>query len=220
MEVDWCGVHLALLPDRAVYWPERETLLVADLHLGKDAAFRHRGIALPTGVGASDLDRLGALVDSYAVRRLVFLGDLLHARAGMTASTLTEFSAWRSHHPNVSLVLVRGNHDRSAGDPPSDWNIECVSEPLEEGDVRLCHYPPQEMGGVPSIAGHLHPAVTLTGPANTSMVLPCFWMRPRVLVLPAFTDFAGRPQIAAASGDRIFVTGDGQVVEVSSFAYR
>jgi hypothetical protein len=35
--VQLAGEHLRLLPERAAYWVERETLLVADIHWGNAA---------------------------------------------------------------------------------------------------------------------------------------------------------------------------------------
>ena len=217
-EVEWFGERLDLLAERAVWWPAKSTLLVADIHLGKDASFRRYGIPIPMGSGQNDLNRLTALLGATGARRLVFLGDLLHARSGMTDSTRDLVHGWRQRHKELTVILVRGNHDRSAGDPPPDWEIECVSEPFQDPPFLLCHAPPQGVPVSAALAGHLHPAVTLVGPANTSMSLPCFWMRSHTLVLPAFTSFAGRPEIAPEPGDRIFVIGEGQVAEVPVYS--
>ena len=46
LETEAGGERLWLLPDRAAYWPRTETLLVADAHLGKAAAFRREGVHL------------------------------------------------------------------------------------------------------------------------------------------------------------------------------
>ena len=218
MEIDWHGERLELLAERAAYWPRTGMLLVADLHVGKDAAFRQRGLALPAGVGASDLRRLTTILQSRPVSRLVFLGDLIHARSGITPATCDDVAEWRKRHDTLDVTLVRGNHDRAAGDPPADWRIDCVAEPYSAPPFSLCHNPSLHGSGLPTIAGHLHPAVGLAGPAGTHMTLPCFWMREGLLVLPAFTEFSGRHRIDAAHGDRIFVVGEGHVVEIDGFA--
>ena len=43
------GERLQLHADRALYWPARGRLLIADLHLGKGDVFRRAGIAVPRG---------------------------------------------------------------------------------------------------------------------------------------------------------------------------
>ena len=52
-----------LLAERAVFWPGRKSLLVADFHLGKAATFRRAGIALPSGTTTENVERLGRAID-------------------------------------------------------------------------------------------------------------------------------------------------------------
>ncbi len=67
MRISFAGERLVLLPDRAIYWEKRATLLVADVHLGKGAAFRAMGVPVPAGNSAKDLKRLSALLAATAV---------------------------------------------------------------------------------------------------------------------------------------------------------
>jgi len=71
---------------------------------------------------------------------------------------------------------------------------------------------------VPTLAGHLHPSTTLIGRGSQRLTLPCFHLRDQLLILPAFTEFSGRPQIAVQPEDRVIVVGDGQVVEIDRYA--
>ena len=81
-----CDVHL--LPGRAAFLPATSTLLVADVHIGKAASFRRLGVPVPAGTTAANLVRLDGLLARWPVRRLVVLGDLLHAASGRAATTL------------------------------------------------------------------------------------------------------------------------------------
>ena len=47
LEIELEGEKIALLPERALYWPAQHTLIVADLHWGKAGHFRKNGIAIP-----------------------------------------------------------------------------------------------------------------------------------------------------------------------------
>jgi metallophosphoesterase superfamily enzyme len=38
-------------------------------------------------------------------------------------------------------VLVRGNHDSRAGDPPASLGIRVVDEPFAVGPFAACHHP-------------------------------------------------------------------------------
>ena len=96
------GEPVRLLADRALYWPARRRLLLADLHLGKADVFRAAGIALPRGGTGHDLARLSALVDATHAASVWILGDVLHGRAdlsgaaGASASSVTAGSAFSS----------------------------------------------------------------------------------------------------------------------------
>ena len=69
---------MRLLADRALYWPARRRLLIADLHLGKGDILRAAGIAVPSGGTSHDLARLGVLLRATGASQLWVLGDFLH----------------------------------------------------------------------------------------------------------------------------------------------
>ena len=122
--VTLAGETVELLAERALFWPRARTLFVADVHLGKAAAFRAGGVAIPRGATANDLARLDALIERTAASRLVVLGDFLHAAAGRVPALHAAFTRWRAAHAALSITLVRGNHDVRAGDPPPAWDID------------------------------------------------------------------------------------------------
>jgi len=213
VSVEVAGERLVLLAERAALWERASTLLVADAHWGKAAAFRAGGIAVPGGTTAGGLARLTAALERTGARRLVFLGDLLHARTGRAPATLATVRAWRERHARVEMLLVRGNHDRGAGDPPPELGIECVDPPLAEAPFVLAHHPEPAAGGY-VLAGHLHPGVRLAGAGRQRERLPCFWFGAGVGVLPAAGDFTGLAEVRPAPGDRVFVVAGSEVVEV------
>ncbi|BCW98816.1 MAG: DEAD/DEAH box helicase [Armatimonadota bacterium] len=202
------------MPDKALWWPQQEALVIADPHLGKAAALRAARMPLPGGSTSEDLGRLSAMLDATGARRLIVLGDLLHAREGRAVRTLEVVSRWRERHCGLEMTLVRGNHDCRAGDPPAEWNIQCVDEPFKLGPFRFCHAPHEDGGDGYWIAGHLHPAVLLRGPARLRERLPCFLFGPAGAILPSFGSLTGAALVRPREGDRIFVTADGAVLEV------
>ena len=207
------GQTLHLLPERAVYWGDAATLLVADPHFGKGAAFRFAGFPVPAGTTAENLARLDRLIDRWPARRLLFLGDFLHAKEGRSPRTFDAIGKWRETHAGMEVVLVRGNHDRHAGDPPDSLEIDCKEEPVIEGGLALAHRP-HPVPGLQFVAGHIHPAVRLVGRGRQRKRLPCFWSTPDGLVLPAFGDFTGAGFVEPEARDRVFVIAGDEVVEV------
>ena len=168
------GEQVYLMSERALYWPGTSTLVVADLHWGKASTFRAAGIPIPIGTTSDDLARLDSALQRTGARRMVVLGDLFHAKAGRIAShTLAELRRWRSLAGTFEILLVRGNHDRHAGDPPKDLQINCVNAPAFVPPFVFRHEPVEEEGAY-GLAGHVHPALTLVGRGLQRETLPCF----------------------------------------------
>ena len=211
VEIDVAGVRLGLLPQRAALLVEQRCLLVADAHIGKAVSFRRLGVPVPRGTTTQTLQRLSEAIELSGARRVIFLGDLLHSAHAHAPATLQALALWRSRHAAVELLLVRGNHDDRAGDPPASLGVQAVDEPLWLGGLALCHHP-QPRPGLYVLAGHLHPCVVLAGRAHQRLRLPCFHFGEEVGVLPAFGAFTGMHAVKPQPGDRVFLVGDGAVV--------
>jgi len=207
-----CDEELVLLPERAAYWPRRRTLILADPHFGKAAAFRAGGVPVPVAASEASLQRLDSVLTRTDATRLIFLGDLLHAAAGRTPAVLAAIEGWRRKHSAIEVVLVRGNHDHRAGDPPATWGFDCVDEPWHEPPFAWRHVPAAVKGAY-AMAGHLHPAVRLADRRGHSLALPCFYFGHAYAVLPAFGEFRGTALVAPRPGERVVVVADGTLVE-------
>jgi DNA ligase-associated metallophosphoesterase len=204
------GQDVLLLPGRALWWPAGSTLFVADVHLGKAATFRARGLPVPTGTTQDNLERLSQLLARHMPQRLVVLGDFLHAAEAHTPAVLAALRTWRGRWPGLDIVLVRGNHDSHAGDPPPWLGMRVVDEPFLLGPFACCHHP-QLHATHHVLAGHVHPAVLLRGAARDVLRLPCFSAEPGLTVLPAFGAFTGSHTLPPASGRTLYAIGGDRV---------
>ena len=214
LSITLAGAELWLLADKAVYYPEYRALLIADVHFGKAAAYRKLGQPVPHGTTQNNLQRLDELLGRYPCDRLIFLGDFLHAPESRAPATLEALAQWRSRHPALEITLIRGNHDKRAGDPPSALGIETVPEPLLLGPFALQHEPdPHATHHV--LAGHVHPVYRLRGRGRQTLRLACFYLRGSMSLLPAFGAFTGGFNIEATQDSKIFVVGDGTIWEAS-----
>ena len=205
------GESLVLLPERAVYWPARETLFIADPHWGKAATFRAYGIPVPSGTTDEGVTRLDRLVKRTSARQVMFLGDLLHAKAGRSTGMFAALGEWRSSNAGVDLLLVRGNHDRRAGDPPTELGIRCTDAPLSMSPFVLDHHPRSSNDGY-VLSGHVHPGVRIYGTGRQMEKLPCFFFGRDVAVLPAFGDFTGLAVVEPTDGDSVYAIADETVI--------
>jgi uncharacterized protein len=212
------GRPLTLLAEKAAFLAASRTLLVADAHIGKAVSFRALGVPVPRGTTSETLSALSALIATWRARRVVFLGDFLHSARSHAAATLGAVARWRQEHAALELVLVRGNHDDRAGDPPAYLGMQVVDEPLELDGFALCHHPRPRRGAY-VLAGHLHPCVSLGGRGFDHLRLPCFWLGDDVGVLPAFGAFTGMHPIQAGAGERVFAIADGAIAPMRNRAF-
>jgi DNA ligase-associated metallophosphoesterase len=208
--IELAGETVTLCPERALYWPARRTLLIADAHFGKAHTFRSRGVFVPHGTTADNLARLDGLIARWAPERITFLGDFLHAKEAQQGDVQQQLVTWRQRHQALSLQLVLGNHDAHAGAPPKELGFELLDEPAAVGPFALRHHP-HAVANHYVLAGHLHPGYLVSGRARQSARVPCFWLGQHVGVLPAFGAFTGAMKIAQAPGERVFLAGPDRV---------
>jgi DNA ligase-associated metallophosphoesterase len=215
LTIELAGEKIALLPERGLFWKRASLLLIADWHLGKAATFRAAGIAVPDGGLDEELERLETMLERTGAGELLVLGDLAHARQGLTEDLLERVGAWVAG-VGVRVSLVAGNHDRSAGIA----RVERAGlEMLGDGVARapfVFQHEPGESGDGYVLAGHLHPAVRLGEGKRGGLRAPCFWFGKACGVLPAFGGFTGGQRIEAVAGDQVFAIGGGEVIAVPS----
>ncbi len=235
------GESVRLHADRALYWPRADTLVIADLHLGKADHFRRAGIALPRGGTGYDLQRLDALLERTEAARLLVLGDLVHG-ALPDAPWRETWLRWRRARPRLHVEVVAGNHDwRLRGDVAGAdaLGVALHAECLVDLPFVFFHDP----AGAPAhdlpqatrnandgtddghrhadaracgytLSGHVHPVLRLPGLPR----LPAFRFGMRGGVLPAFTAFSGGQVFALEPGERVFACGPGTLVALPAAA--
>lgn len=208
------GERLELLPGRALCWPARRLLVVADTHFGKSAIFGQHGLAVPAGTDALDRQRISHLLDVTRSQRLLVLGDFLHGELRADSADARHLAAWLVSLQGVQVQLVIGNHDRVAaarGSPAPQWQ----GEQLHEGPFCFTH---DADAPAPHdayrIGGHIHPVVAVGGLRKRRLRVPVFWEREDALVLPSFGLFTGGYRIEPADGGVVFAAGDDAVLDL------
>ena len=198
--------EFVLHPSGAVYWVEKKTLLLADVHLGKVAHFRKNGIAVPRKAEGVFYQKIEALLQTFSVDRIIFLGDLFHSDQN---NEWYLFAAWVEQQ-TAELILVEGNHDVIPA-----WKFEqlklTVVDTLSEDNFNFSHFP-KEVYNSFVICGPVHPGVKLKGGGLQRISLPCFYHSKHQLILPAFGAFTGLHLLQAKLGDQVYVTTGKEVI--------
>lgn len=201
---------LTLHPEGSVFLAATSTLVVADIHLGKSAVFRARGLPIPEGDTERDFQRLVTMVRNHQARHLVIAGDLFHAQSGMTARLKTALTAFLKQL-EIPVTLIVGNHDARIPNLPA--GLTCHPHLVIE-NCRIVHDPAHTHGEHLHISGHWHPVVKIPDSKRTWLRLPCFLFRENTLVLPAFGSFTGGAVLTPTADDRIFAAIRERIVEI------
>ena len=149
------GQEIVLDVSGAIYLPDHDTLIVADLHFEKSSSFARRGQFLPPYDTARTLALLTQVIAHYHPRAIIALGDSFHdSRAHerlsddnfVKLSTLTSMANW---------IWISGNHDPLPMDDLAGLSVD----EFEIGALKLRHEP--TINGHFEIAGHLHPCAKI-----------------------------------------------------------
>lgn len=209
---------LWISPERCIFWEEENTLLVADLHLGKSGHFRKEGIGIPQSVYKADLQRLMAQLYLYKADRLIIAGDFTHSSAN---KELELFQRWRKDFSSLHIDLVKGNHDILENDWYQSAAIRVHEWKLHTGPFLFLHDLKAEKDLSPAekkayrFAGHLHPAVSLKGKGKQSLRFPCFYFTADYAVLPAFSRFTGGYPVQPSKDELIFALVDNGIMRLT-----
>ncbi|MEO7922444.1 MAG: ligase-associated DNA damage response endonuclease PdeM [Chitinophagaceae bacterium] len=204
-------------PERCLYWEEQNTLILADLHLGKSGHFRKSGIAVPQNVYKADLQRLMAQLYLFKVDRLIIAGDLTHSTVN---KELDLFLKWRKDFSLLQVDLVKGNHDILEDNWYEAANIHVSSWKLAEPPFIFLHdlKAEKKLTGEEKkfyrFTGHVHPGITLKGTGKQSLRFPCFYFTKEFCVLPAFSRFTGTYRVKPAKGEVAFAIVDDNIVKL------
>ncbi len=188
MTIDISGVAFTLLYQKALYKPDEELLIIADVHLGKASHFRKNGISLPSSAQQGDYDNLRNLFDLVQPKKVYFLGDLFHSSLNDDWNNFRDLMQAYGH---IVFTLVRGNHDLIDDRLFNEVNVVVV-DTIEDERFIYSHEPLDNIAvGKLNIVGHIHPGYVLSGLGRQSVKLPCFYMREQLMILPAFGVLTG-----------------------------
>lgn len=193
----------------AIFLPQQQTLVIADVHLGKIEHFRKHGSAVPAILSAKNYIELDRVIQKYQPQTLLFLGDLFHSEKN---KDWERFIAWVRRNQSLQLQLIIGNHDIIAQTDIESLGIITSTEVIID-QLRLTHHP-EVAEGYFNICGHIHPGFHLKGEAKQSLKLPCFYQKKQQLMLPAFGTFTGKHLISPEEGEHVYVIAEQNVIKI------
>lgn len=201
--------HFEMHPTGAIFWKEKSTLLIADVHLGKVSHFRKHGSAIPHEASFKNFVLIDKVIQQFKPQQICFLGDLFHSDLN---NEWFQFETWRTKNSSINILLVAGNHDIISPLKYEKINIKVVSKWIFQ-QFLFTHYPDQKEGYF-NFSGHIHPGIELKGLGRQRIKLACFHKKPHQIVLPAFGIFTGKFIITPSSDDLIYAISDNEIIEI------
>lgn len=197
------GNSFLLSMDRCIFWEERKILILSDLHLGKTGHFRKAGIAMPQSVFKEDMQRLVTQIQIFKPELVVIIGDMFHSSDNKEHDF---FLKWRNDFPQLTIHLVKGNHDilkagwyEAAGITVNNCELN-IGNFVFVHDFTDCTAP--DNGYI--FSGHIHPGICIKGLGKQSLHFPCFYFGRQYAVLPAFSRFTGTSLIRPVKGESVY----------------
>jgi DNA ligase-associated metallophosphoesterase len=197
--LSFAGETFFATAEGALFWPEQQALLVADLHLEKASWFARIGQFLPPYDSHATLSALAALVERTGATRLFCLGDSFHDRFGCDRLPAAARELLVSLTGRLDWTWIVGNHDPGFAD-------HCGGRLADEMVIRSIVLRHQAVPGEPraEMSGHFHPKLRLHVKGR-NVSRRCFVASATKLIFPAFGSLTGgldahHPQIMGNVG--------------------
>lgn len=188
-QFDLGGALLTARGSGALWWPDRDLLVVSDLHLGKSGRIaRLGGAVLPPYETLETLERLEAEIAICRARTVVCLGDSFDDATAAT-ELAEDITDWLLRlQAGRDWIWIEGNHDPG----PMSVGGTHLAE-MEIGPLVLRHI--AEPGATAEVSGHYHPKARVA-----SVSRRCFLLDENRVILPSYGTYTG----GLRSGDPAF----------------
>ncbi|MBI2124261.1 metallophosphoesterase, partial [Candidatus Pacearchaeota archaeon] len=157
---------------KALFFPEKRILSIADLHIGYEGMLNEKGVLVPRTQFKEMMDDLKKVFEEIEksnrkIKEVIILGDLKHDFGGISRQewkeTLSLLDFLKKHAEKI--ILIRGNHDTILEPISRQRSIELKDFYIKEN---ICFMHGHKMfaeclgRGIKTIVlGHKHPALVL-----------------------------------------------------------
>lgn len=199
---EFCEENWIASTERTLFHPDSGSLILSDLHIGKAEHFRKNHFHIPGRVEAGEILRLYNIFNYYNPQNLYLLGDIFHSDLN---PAWNNFSELIHSIPIGRKLLVKGNHDILNPELYTNAGLEITHRFEFNSRITLVHDANDCGDQHISISGHLHPGCFLQGKGKQSVILPCFYIGEKGLVLPAFGKLTGLKSLKRESEKDIYL---------------
>lgn len=199
--LSFSGRNFLVTRTGGLYWPDREALLVADLHLEKASWFARFGQMLPPYDSHATLELIERDIADTGTASVYCLGDSFHDSFGCDRLPQAARDLLTSLTDRVDWVWITGNHDAGMIDHCGGRiEIEMVVDGL------VLRHEAESDETRPELSGHFHPKLRVKAKGRR-VSRRCFVASDTKMILPAYGALTGgldaqHPEILKAMGGR------------------
>lgn len=198
-EITFASHRMILGHSGVLFWPERRTTIVADLHLEKGSYYAQFGQMLPQQESLETLAKLHKALKNAECETLILLGDSFHDEQGFIRMQEQSKALFQKLCSDYQIIWVIGNHDGAF--VPA--NTQAVDE-ITLDNVTFRHEAVH--GAQNEISGHYHPKASLKL-HGSKVSRPCYILDENRMILPAFGTLTGGLDIRDEAISSFFETG-------------
>ena len=184
------------LISKNLYFPDKEILVIGDLHIGYDYMIQQSGVLIPENQVQEIIKELEQILSQLKnkVKKIIFLGDIKHSfsyewKEKNYFNEILDFLKTRFKDENI--ILIKGNHDTidySFSGKLKDYHIE-DNIAFTHGHKTFLELYKKEIQVL--VIGHLHPSVIISDKARVKKEkYKCFligkFKNKETIILPSF----------------------------------
>ena len=201
--------------------PEKSTLLVSDLHLGKGSGFAQNSELLPPYDFKDTIERLFDCIIKYKIKKVISLGDSFDNTRILMNIHDQDLSLLQKLTKEIDFIWVLGNHDQTIYHKNLINGIFLNNH--KTGNFTYRHIKKQVNNNKSfEFSGHYHPKVSIKV-NKMKFSYKCFVLSDQYCILPAFGTYTGglniedlkKKQIIKANCNEVFVTGKSKMIKLN-----
>ena len=197
-DVFFANQNFSIFPNGELYWQNKKTLIISDLHFEKGSFFSETRQFIPPFDTIETLKQLSKFIDDHPVEMIIFLGDLVHDKFAFQRMALEAKELFFEILKNINCTLTVGNHDDTSFLKDIGLNL---TENIIIDDICFSHHPTIDKKF--SVFGHYHPKVRLK--INSRGIwTSCFIANKEKLLMPSYGYFTGGLSIKSLEIQRLF----------------
>ena len=155
-DVFFADEKFSIFPNGELYWQNKKTLIISDLHFEKGSFFSETRQFIPPFDTIDTLMQLNKFIDNHPVDMIIFLGDLVHDGLALQRMKEEAKELFFEILKKINCTLTVGNHDDTSFLRDIGLNL---TEYMIIDDICFSHLPTIDTKY--SVFGHYHPKVRL-----------------------------------------------------------